>query len=199
LFGRITDVYADAVLTPTECDEALASFPPTKPGETNQSLVKRSSKVGFVHEPKWSFWEKLRQLVYEVNARLHRFDIETERCPRLVLEEPPVPALARTDLLAHTEPVQLSEYQVGDEYDWHLDLGPGPASRRKLSLSVQLTEPNEYEGGDLEIKGVHNIPALRKRGSVIIFPSFLLHRVTPVTRGVRRSLVAWVPGEKPFR
>lgn len=177
MIGRITDVYADVVLTPAECDEALASFPPTRPGTTNQSSVRRSSSVGFVRDPQWSFWPKLRHLISDVNARLHRFDLTPE--------------------YVRTEPTQLAEYRVGDEYDWHLDIGPGAAALRKLSLSVQLTDPGEYEGGELEIRGAGM--ALRERGTAIIFPSFLLHRVTPVTRGIRRSLVAWAIGEKSFR
>ena len=181
---HIADVYADAILTAAECDEALASFPPTRPGETNASAVKRSSSVGFVGNPtRWSFWAKLYHLVQEVNDNLHRFDL--------------VPRWKEFFDGTGTEPVQLAEYHVGNEYDWHLDIGPGPASLRKLSLSVQLTDPGEYDGGDLEIRG--HVGQIRARGTAIIFPSFLLHRVTPVTRGVRRSLVAWAIGEKPFR
>lgn len=183
MIDRITDVYADVVLTPAECDEALASFPPTRPGTTNQSSVKRSSSVGFVRDPQWSFWPKLRRLIFDVNNNLQRFDLATVLCPAPLVK---------------TEPVQLAEYRVGDEYDWHLDIGPYAAALRKLSLSVQLTDPGEYEGGDLEIRGVSG-GELRAPGTVIIFPSFLLHRVTPVTRGIRRSLVAWAIGEKPFR
>lgn len=176
----ITDVYVDVVLSAAECDEALASFPPTSPGTTNQSSVRRRSSVGFVRDPQWSFWPRLRHLIFDVNKNLHQFD--------LIVHTPVA--------TANTEPAQLAEYRVGDEYDWHLDIGPGASRMRKLSLSAQLTDPGEYEGGDLEIRGAGL--AGRARGTVILFPSFLLHRVTPVTRGVRRSLVAWATGN-PFR
>lgn len=96
------------------------------------------------------------------------------------------------------EPMQLAEYHVGEHYDWHLDLGPGPAGLRKLSASIQLTPPAEYDGGELEMWGAPE-KVDRVQGTLVIFPSYLLHRVTPVTRGVRRSLVVWATGTTPFR
>ena len=68
-------------------------------------------------------------------------------------------------------------------------------SRRKISITVQLSDPSEYEGGDLQIKinaGQSDTP--KGLGNVVIFPSYLLHRVTPVTKGLRRSLVLWITG-----
>ena len=66
---------------------------------------------------------------------------------------------------------------------------------RKISLSVQLTDPGEYEGGQLQLYTKKNVQTLPKtKGSAIFFPSFLLHQVTPVTKGKRMSLVAWVTG-----
>ncbi len=96
------------------------------------------------------------------------------------------------------EPLQVAEYESGGHYDWHVDIGTDITSGRKISASVQLSDGDSYEGGDLEFLNV-NIPKLpRTIGSVIIFPSYLAHRVSPVTRGIRRSLVAWVHGN-PFR
>jgi len=94
---------------------------------------------------------------------------------------------------------QVTEYPVGGKYDWHEDVGDKLISKRKLSLSVQLSDPNDYDGGDLEF--LNPLPYksdFRQQGSVIIFPSFLAHRVTAVTRGARWSLIAWVFGP-PFR
>ena len=72
-------------------------------------------------------------------------------------------------------------------------------SKRKLSLSVQLTDPADYDGGDLEfVNHLGNEDEFRKQGSIIVFPSYLSHRVTTVTRGARRSMIAWVFGP-PFR
>lgn len=99
--------------------------------------------------------------------------------------------------LSGVEPLQLAEYGEGDEYGWHLDIGPGAASLRKLSATVQLSDPDDYEGGALEIWGTDAID--RAIGSAVVFPSYLVHRVLPVTRGVRRSLVAWMTGEKSYR
>ncbi|BAT22031.1 ferrochelatase [Yellowstone lake phycodnavirus 1] len=97
-----------------------------------------------------------------------------------------------------SEHIQYTVYNSEDEgfYDWHIDMGPGKANR-KLSLVCQLSDTSEYEGGELQINtGVIIVPE-KEKGTVIIFPSYLLHRVTPVTKGVRRSLVLWIEGP-PF-
>ena len=96
------------------------------------------------------------------------------------------------------EHIQYTVYESQNEgfYDWHVDMGPGKA-RRKLSLVCQLSDPSEYEGGDLQIN-TGNIETVKKeKGMIVIFPSYLLHRVTPVTKGTRRSLVLWIEGP-PF-
>jgi PKHD-type hydroxylase len=103
------------------------------------------------------------------------------------------------DLLGFAEPVQYTVYEaptVG--YDWHYDLVDEPNGlQRKLSLTIQLSDPKEYAGGDLELRdGARVVTAPRERGTLVAFPSWALHRVTPVTRGVRRSLVAWIGGPR---
>ena len=85
-------------------------------------------------------------------------------------------------------------YREGDFFNWHTDLGDGPESRRKISLSLQLTDPVEYEGGQLQMVSFDKPLELPGRGDVAIFPAHLAHRVTPVTRGERQALVAWVYG-----
>lgn len=95
--------------------------------------------------------------------------------------------------LAGFEALQLASYSPGDYYDWHMDLGPGRMSTRKLSLSLQLSDAEDYEGGDLEFMNVKERTP-RDIGTLIVFPAFLAHRVTPVKRGTRKSLVAWVSG-----
>lgn len=100
--------------------------------------------------------------------------------------------------------LQFTQYDAGDEgyYDWHNDVmwGSTNLSHRKLSMVIQLSDPETYEGGDLEMEPLYLEPpnpiALRKQGSMIVFPSFLKHRVTPVTKGTRYSLVAWMEGPK---
>ena len=103
------------------------------------------------------------------------------------------------DLLGFHQELQLTRYSEGDFFDWHLDFGKGEISARKLSITVQLSDENEYEGGDLQFminEKVVNAP--RKKGTIVVFPSFIIHRVTPITKGTRQSIVGWVSGP-PYR
>lgn len=86
--------------------------------------------------------------------------------------------------------LQVARYGRDDFYDWHLDIGKTDTSTRKLSLSVQLSDPNDYEGGELVLHGYENEKPVKEIGSVIVFPSYLSHRVNRVTTGERWSLVA---------
>lgn len=95
------------------------------------------------------------------------------------------------------EDIQLSRYegQERGNYHFHLDCGSGYSSTRKISMIIQLSDESEYQGGGVEFfitKAPFQIP--RKKGTAIIFPSYLLHRVNEVTRGVRMSLVVWLHG-----
>ena len=106
------------------------------------------------------------------------------------------------DLVTMPEQIQYTEYLASNDgkYEWHQDIGPGMGSLRKVSITVQLSEPNEYEGGDLELYlgGSFEKPNIekspRKAGCVFIFPSYLMHRVAPVTKGTRKSFVLWLGG-----
>jgi PKHD-type hydroxylase len=102
------------------------------------------------------------------------------------------------DLYGFVEDFQYTVYEEGnDHYTWHMDKGKNSTSPRKLSLVLQLSDPSEYDGGDLEIfTGVNTTTLEKKKGIIHAFPSFVMHRVTPVTRGVRRTLVIWVSGPK---
>ena len=106
--------------------------------------------------------------------------------------------LWKFDLHSIKDSIQYTEYTGEDTggYDWHIDLGAYPSSHRKISISIQLSNSDDYEGGDLQFMTSANAPmvAPREKGTVIMFPSYLLHRVTPVTKGVRKSLVLWVGG-----
>jgi PKHD-type hydroxylase len=105
--------------------------------------------------------------------------------------------------LNYLRDIQYTTYRAeqGGKYDWHQDtfwLNP-TLNHRKLSITVQLSEPQDYKGGEFEIDpeyGVLDQEVVKQRGTVLIFPSFLRHRVTPVTSGVRKSLVCWVEGPK---
>ena len=99
-----------------------------------------------------------------------------------------------------TEQAQFTEYPVGGFYDWHMDCDVNMAHEppvRKISMTLLLSHENEFEGGDLELMAPGKFAKL-KQGHAVIFASFLNHRVAPVTRGVRQSLVMWFGG-KPFK
>jgi len=96
------------------------------------------------------------------------------------------------------ERMQVAWYgaEPGGFFDWHVDFGDGPvARRRKLTVVVQLSEGASYEGGDLETNADGIVrKASRAIGSALMMPSFVLHRVAPVTRGERYSLTLWSHG-----
>ena len=99
-----------------------------------------------------------------------------------------------------TEQAQFTEYPVGGFYDWHMDCDTNMAHEppvRKISMTLLLNNPSEFEGGDLELMSPGKTTIL-KQGHAVCFASFLNHRVAPVTKGVRQSLVVWFGG-KPFR
>ena len=98
--------------------------------------------------------------------------------------------------LSHAaESLQYTEYPPnGGHYDWHIDCGPHIQAQRKISVTVQLND--DYEGGELQLwRGQKPVTALKEKACVVIFPSYMLHRITPVTKGVRNSLVLWLGGD----
>jgi len=107
---------------------------------------------------------------------------------------------------SHSEPMQFTIYKKDQYYDWHCDMFANGPTNRKLSISVQLDDPNDYEGGDLlfdprdlTLEGGSRIvedPAIKPQGTIVVFPSFVWHKVTPVTKGTRHSLVMWSHGER---
>ena len=97
------------------------------------------------------------------------------------------------DVTGLEETPQLLRYPAGSAgYDWHTDLGYGEAAKRKLSIVIGIND--QYEGGDLEffVNGVQSIRLTK--GMVVAFPSWMSHRVTPVTAGVRWTIAAWISG-----
>lgn len=103
--------------------------------------------------------------------------------------------------LTQTEGIQLTEY--GSEYEGHYGAhtdstyGPSGSSRhRKLSITMQLSDSDEYEGGDLLLyhQNLSPITASRNKGTMTLFRSHIIHEVTPVTKGTRFSFVTWVHG-----
>lgn len=102
------------------------------------------------------------------------------------------------DITDFGESAQIARYDAAraDHFDWHSDIGRGPqAARRKLTIVVQLSDPATYQGGTLELRPDSTITtATRALGCATIFPSFVLHRVTPLTEGTRWSLTLWAHG-----
>ena len=101
-------------------------------------------------------------------------------------------------LTEFAERAQVARYDAAGlgHYDWHSDIGASALARkRKLTLVVQLSDPAAYEGGDLQVNADgHERTVPREQGTAVLFPSFAVHRVAPVTAGVRYSLALWVHG-----
>ena len=118
------------------------------------------------------FYERLAAIVRGFNSRSYQFDLRG-------LSEPP----------------QYMVYRdaEGGHFDWHMDTGPQPP--RKLSLTLQLSDPAHYQGCELQFNiGNAIVSAPTNRGVAVVFPSYILHRVTPITSGTRKAIVAWVTG-----
>jgi len=95
--------------------------------------------------------------------------------------------------------VQITKYNEGGFYNWHTDFCPdkcSPNYYRKLSITIQLNDPSEYEGGILQIFDYQNkrIDIEKRKGSICVFEGRTLHRVTKIKSGSRYSLVAWING-----
>ena len=145
----------------------------------NDEIVEsvRKSKIKWLYPNDGSQWlyDKIINMVVEANKTMWNFN-----------------------LYSVIDSIQYTVYsEGGGHYDWHMDIGPGSISHRKVSVTIQLSDPSEYEGGDLELwyggGGVIQIP--KNKGLTVIFPSFSMHRVTPITKGTRKSLVLWLGGE----
>ena len=101
------------------------------------------------------------------------------------------------DLHGFNEGFQFTNYTApSGKYGRHVDRGMNKIIR-KLSLSIQLTDPSEYEGGELYLyEGDEGTLMSKEQGTLILFPSYILHEVMPVTKGERNSLVSWITGKQ---
>jgi predicted 2-oxoglutarate/Fe(II)-dependent dioxygenase YbiX len=172
---------AQNFLSPEQMDRLIAEHAPLVTesqlsfGNTDAN-VRRSRVVFLGHEQKYAWlYQRLWAAVSVCNPQC--FDVEI------------------TGVEANVQVARYDSAQRGF-YNWHVDFGPAHPLR-KLSISIQLSNSEDYDGGDLELQYGNEPKQLdRTKGACIIFPSFMLHRVTPVTRGVRWSLVAWVLGTR---
>jgi len=142
-------------------------------GGVNQDI--RRSELHWLaksEETQWVF-EKLSHVVSKINADYFGFE-----------------------LTGFGEALQLTNYHESNQgtYKWHQDFG-GNGISRKLSIVLQLSDPSEYEGGELQLLTTGKpISIQKKRGLIVAFPSWTLHQVTPVIRGTRQTLVTWISG-----
>ena len=133
---------------------------------------KRSSKIYWINE---SWVQKLLwEYILEANKKTFHVDV------------------------INKSEIQFTEYRSheGGKYDWHHDVNWNAQEGldRKLSISIQLSDKTDYLGGDFEFEEINSSMYFKGIGTIIIFPSYLRHRVTKVTLGTRRSLVAWFYG-----
>jgi len=137
----------------------------------------RTSKIKWLMSNEETAWiyQKLGECIAKANEECWKFNWEGQ-----------------------TDDIQYTEYYATEKghYDWHVDVGNGTMSMRKMSAVLLLND--DYEGGDLQIKSVgENLE--KGKGNLFIFPSYLTHRVTTVTKGIRKSLVIWAGGPEPFK
>ena len=175
--------FFDNAFTDDQCDELInyckqQDLQEGKVGhQTETSVMIRNSKIAFIPPTEFMapYYQKISAIVLSLNEQFFKFDLH-----------------------GFGENLQFTEYEAPTgKYESHVDRAYKIAIR-KLSIVIQLTDPETYEGGNLELLSSieHPITLPRKRGTLIAFPSFQLHRVTPVTKGTRNSLVGWINGQQ---
>lgn len=180
------------MFTKEECNRIIKTLDDAYPisasvgGTIESSKIAKSIRSASIYaldndeENRWVF-EKIANIVSLVNSSYYDYNIT-----------------------GITHAMQLVEYRADTEvkghYDWHSDAGRGDPVTRKISLVVQLTDPSEYQDCELIINNHGNeIVATNQQGSVHLFPSYMTHKVTPISKGVRHSLVIWIHGSRRFR
>lgn len=174
-------------LSSKECDQILSDaadfklMPATLADMSVSTLVRDCKFAFFDRDEKWGWvYDRIQDFITLGNDRYFKFDI------------------------IGFEPIQFVVYDtVGSHYELHIDSGNEYRDSdlvRKLSFTIQLTDPDEYQGCDLEFfRSVDNyVAAARSRGSITVSSSFVPHRVTPLETGTRAAIVGWIYGP-PFR
>lgn len=172
--GAFNTAELDAII---RLGESLAPATARVSGEVIREEIRKSQTSWIFPNPTsaWIF-DRLSNVILQANSLHFRFDLS-----------------------GFYQGLQFTKYEApGEHYEWHQDRG-ATVGIRKLSLSLQLSDPDDYDGGELQfLHGKDEETFAKERGLIALFPSWALHRVTPVTRGTRYSLVAWVSGP-PFR
>jgi len=173
--GGFSDTELDAIIAHGD-SLRLGSATVKDDDSADRFNVVRNTKIAFIDQSSATSWlyDKIAAIVSELNGQTYRFD------------------------LSALERFQYTVYDAaqGGHYNWHMDQGL-TARPRKLSLVLQLSSPSDYEGCALEIHSSARTEIMPKeRGTLIAFPSYILHRVTPIHSGTRRSLVMWCSGPR---
>ena len=174
----------DQGFTPQELkwiEDGVSNIPYKRAVTAAGATEDRKSNIKWIPQSEeWQWlYQKLMNMASEANNQMWNFDLHS--APELI---------------------QYTEYEATEfgKYDWHQDVGDHAMSIRKVSITVQLSDSEEYEGGDLcfwqggESLDKNNIIAPRGKGNVVLFPSYLFHSVKPVTKGTRKSFVLWLGG-----
>jgi PKHD-type hydroxylase len=170
--------YCENVFTKKECNQIIkiAKKKGLSKGEEIKNIDIRSSKICWLNsndDLDWVF-RKITDVVLNLNNRFFQFDI-----------------------FGLNEGLQFTNYKAqSDHYGKHIDRSLNFIVR-KLSLSVQLTDPKNYKGGELILyENENGVEMKKEQGTLILFPSYILHEVKPITKGERNSLVSWVTGKQ---
>lgn len=185
------DTFPNIMFTNEECDKIIqiaresysASASVGSDGKGSVTRQVRSAEVypvENIEEHRWIF-KKIGSIVSVANAVHFDYDIS---------------AIEYSLQLIH----YASDAEVPGHYDWHVDAGKGSVATRKISFTAQLSDPSSYTGCDLVVDDHGNkIQAVRDRGSISLFPSYMPHVVTPIETGDRYALVIWIHGPRRFK
>jgi len=188
--GAVTQVQVKQAFTPSECDRIIALAEIDRWQEAGVGALTADGQVKpVVKKSVRSLNEQvlagcdsgfpLDRIAYEVcniNSHVWRYELSG-----FVVDDKPY----------------LMRYEGSrqDHYDWHVDIGQGPNASRKLSFSLQLSDSTTYQGGGLEFMNIPSGSAeIRRQGTLVIFPAYWPHRITPMQSGTRHVLVGWVHG-----
>ena len=176
-------VYRENYLTQKECFNLIKSLDTDElvdaslAGDYSENIVNKNIRktlnIDFHDE---NLFKKLNGAIKVANENYYNYSIES------------------------IDTLRFLKYGIGGNYNWHTDIGRSETSNRKLTAIIQLSDENTYEGGDFEYgitdtTGEDLIKGNKKQGTLIIFPSFLSHRVTPITKGNRYSIITWMEGD----
>jgi len=173
-----TFAYWEKAFTKEECEKIIKTAKDKSliKGLTKSKTDVRKSKITWLYPNDNLDWlyRRITDIVLNLNDRFFQFDLH-----------------------GLNEGLQFTNYKApSDKYGKHIDRSLDMVIR-KLSLSIQLTDPKEYEGGELFLYEDEKGTEMKKeQGTLVLFPSYILHEVKPVTKGERNSLVAWVTGKQ---